>query len=231
MELLLIRHGQIAGDPHAHYQPPVTGCLSQKGQAQAMRMAQNLSDLVITSIYASPLGRALQTAQAIAAPRDLPIEVCPFLEEWRPAEVLIQRQARQQAAHSGSTDVQTTIQPTIVDQQYRPEVAWKTPLGEGTYEMAARLIPPFLNLLQQHDCTPAHGGYLLDNPDDSQRIAIVAHGGTLGMLLSFLLGLPLKPYSPISFCETGVARLRFQLHVDVYYPTLLIPTPTPDSDR
>ncbi len=228
MELLLIRHGQIAGDPHKHFEPPVTGCLSAKGQQQAKRLAHGLGDLMITSIYASPLGRALQTAQAIAEPRELPIQVCPFLEEWRPAEVLIERQMRNHAPgqmHQGS------IQPTIVDQQYRPEVAWKTPLGEGTYEMAARLIPPFLELLQENGVTPAHGGYLMENPDDAQRIAIVAHGGTLGMLLAFLLGVPLRPYSPINFVETGVARVRFQLHVDVWYPALLIPQACPESDR
>ncbi len=231
MELLLIRHGQIAGDPHKHYQPPVTGCLSPKGQEQASSLARGLSDLVITSIYASPLGRAVQTAQAIAQPRELDIKICPFLEEWRPAEVLIQRH-RQAQSHSHSYITQGgSIQPTVIDQEYRPEVAWKTPLGEGTYEMAARLIPPFLEILQENGINPAHGGYLLDDPDDNSRIAIVAHGGTLGMLTAFLLGMPLRPFSPISFAETGVARLRFQRHVDVWYPSLLIPPPCRESER
>ena len=111
MELLLIRHGQIAGDPHKHYHPPVSGCLSPKGQEQAARLAQGLGDLVITSIYASPLGRALQTAQAIANPRELPIHVRPFLEEWRPAEVLIKRH---QPAHSHPQPTHgASIQPTV----------------------------------------------------------------------------------------------------------------------
>jgi broad specificity phosphatase PhoE len=231
MELLLIRHGQIAGDPHKHYQTPVSGCLSPKGMQQAARLAQSLGDLVITRVYASPLGRALQTAQSVAGPRDLTIQICPFLEEWRPAEVLQQRHRHALGHGHNQVNYAPSIQPTIVDQEYRPEVAWKTPLGEGTYEMAARLIPPFLEILQENGINPAHGGYLLDDPEDSSRIAIVAHGGTLGMLTAFLLGLPLRPFSPISFEETGVARLRFNRHIDVWYPSLIIPAPCTDSER
>ena len=35
MELYLIRHGDMAGDPHQHYVPPVAECLSELGCRQA----------------------------------------------------------------------------------------------------------------------------------------------------------------------------------------------------
>ncbi|MEI8197093.1 MAG: histidine phosphatase family protein, partial [Phycisphaerae bacterium] len=90
MELYLIRHGEMAGEPHVYYQPPVQGCLSELGCQQAAALGQALADVPLTAIHASPLGRALQTAQALAQGRgpdggDLTIGVHEWLIEWRPA--------------------------------------------------------------------------------------------------------------------------------------------------
>ena len=66
MELLLIRHGlplRIERDDGEPADPP----LSEMGLRQAERLAVWLRDLEIDGIYASPLKRANETAQPLAA--------------------------------------------------------------------------------------------------------------------------------------------------------------------
>ena len=91
MELYLIRHAEIAGDPHQHYQPPVEGCLSDLGCRQAAALGAALRGVKFSAVYASPLGRAIQTAHAVADPRHgkdwLDHVVSPLAErhpDWAP---------------------------------------------------------------------------------------------------------------------------------------------------
>ena len=79
--LLLIRHSvtestgkQLSGSlPGIH--------LSQKGQDQARLLAERLSPLRIAGIYASPLERCVETAEAIAQGRGMDVQRVPALEE------------------------------------------------------------------------------------------------------------------------------------------------------
>ena len=213
MELYLIRHAEIAGDPHRHYQPPVEGCLSDLGCRQAAALGAALLGVEFSAVYASPLGRAIQTAHTIADPRGMRIGVLPWLIEWRPATVTEGRDETQyEELLRKAADV-------------RPELSWKTDAGEGALEMAHRVIPGFLKLMTDHRVHAGHGGYLCDDAQDAQRLAHVGHGGSLGVLASFLLGVPIRPYSPVAFAQTGVAVFSFVRRVDVWYPMLQVPPP------
>jgi broad specificity phosphatase PhoE len=203
------------GDPHRHYEPPVDGCLSELGCRQAAALAEALAPTRFSAIYASPLGRAIQTAQPLATQRELTIGLLPWIVEWKPATVL---------GECDETQYETMMARAA---EIRPEQAWKTPAGEGTLEMAHRIIPPFLKLMAQHGMHAGHGGYLLDNPEDQQRIAIVAHGGSLGTLIGFVLGLPIRPYGSIALAPTGLAVISFVKRVDVWYPVMQMPAPYP----
>lgn len=207
MEIYLIRHGEIAGDPHKCYTPPVENCLSELGCQQADALANRLDGIEFTTIYASPLGRAIQTAQPFAAARAQDIQILPWLMEWRPTTVM------------GQCDDATYEEIERASSKIRPEAAWQTAAGESTFEFAGRIIPGFLQLMQAHGVEPAHGGYLMPE-GDTQRIALVAHGGSLGRLAAFLMGIPLQPFPPISLSHTGVALFSFIKRIDVWYPTL-----------
>jgi probable phosphomutase (TIGR03848 family) len=90
--LLLIRHGtndwvhgRLAG-----WTPGVR--LNDEGRRQAVALATRLSFLPLDAIYASPLERTVETAQAIAAPRGLPLRLVEGLGEvkygeWQGAEL------------------------------------------------------------------------------------------------------------------------------------------------
>ena len=215
MQVYLIRHGKMAGDPHCHYVPTVTGCLSELGERQAASLGKALADVKFDAVYASPLGRAIQTAQSFAIPQGVKIDILPWLIEWRPAHIL-----------NGGDDAnyEKMLQSASV---LRPEESWKTMAGEGAFEMANRIVPGWLQVLGRHGIRAGHGGYLLENAEDNQRIALVAHGGSLCVLLAFILGIPFQPFAPIQFDETGVAIINFIQRLDVWYPAIKIPPPCP----
>lgn len=208
MELYLIRHGNMKGDPHIHLRPPVTDCLSDTGLRQADALGQALKNVAFSHLYSSPLGRALQTAQAVQGARSIPIQVEDWLVEWTPAHVL---------AGGDDTRYETMMTRAAA---LPPEQTWKTEAGESLMQMADRIIPGMQALLARHGAEARHGGLVFADPDKDERVALVAHGGSLNLLMMFLLGLPLKPGSWFQFQETGVAVIGFHRVVDVWYPHL-----------
>ncbi len=213
MEIHLIRHGNMKGDPHLHMQPPVADCLSDKGVAQAAALGAAVANVPFTHIYSSPLGRALQTAQAVAGKRPLTIGVESWLVEWRPAHVL-----------EGGND--TRYESLLAEAaKLRPEQTWKTAAGESLLQMAERIIPGIQSVLLRHGVSAGHGGYLFENPGNQDVLALVAHGGSLNVLMKHLLGLPLQPGSSFHFQETGTAVIGFHQVLDVWYPHLELRPP------
>ena len=74
MRIVFVRHGEpdYARD-----------CLTELGRVQAKKAAQRLLGGGIGEIYASPLGRARETAQAAAEVLGLPVKTLDFMEEVR----------------------------------------------------------------------------------------------------------------------------------------------------
>src|SRR5688572_6320324 len=113
MELFLIRHGDMQGDPHKHCEPPVENCLSDLGVRQAAALRDAMKGVEFSTVYASPLGRAIETAQAVTRPQQK-ITVLPWLIEWRPATVT-----------QGCDDARYE-QMLAASANLRPEMSWKT---------------------------------------------------------------------------------------------------------
>jgi probable phosphoglycerate mutase len=80
MSIFLIRHGETAGNAARIVQRPDIP-LSERGIAQAERLARRLTGAGITSILASDLRRAAMTAEPLAAVTGLPIAFEPLLHE------------------------------------------------------------------------------------------------------------------------------------------------------
>lgn len=81
--VLLVRHGltHLTGPVLAGWTPGLH--LDERGQAQAAAVAARLAELPLAGIVSSPLDRCLDTAAAIAAGRDLTVEVDERLGECR----------------------------------------------------------------------------------------------------------------------------------------------------
>ncbi len=212
--ILLVRHGHAAGDPFAMPTPPVHGYLAEPlGVEQAKATAAALKEARIDVAFSSPYGRALQTAQIVLAGRNVPLHVLPALREWTPNPALdklpsatreqVERQARELYA----------------------EETWKTELGEGTYEMYARVVPPFLAELEKLGLHSRMGGFVIDERARGLSVAVFAHGGSLDVLLSHLLGLRPFPVGAFTFEETGLAVVELPEQHGIAHARLVIRAP------
>src|SRR5687767_4084079 len=80
MELLLIRHGlPVRRELEAGAADPE---LSEAGHAQARHLAEYLSSEVLDAVFASPLRRAVQTAEPLAEAQGRTIALVDDVAEW-----------------------------------------------------------------------------------------------------------------------------------------------------
>ena len=210
MRLLLIRHGKISGDPFICPARPVSGCLSDEGVAQAQALNRALQNETIDCAVSSPYGRALQTCEIAIAPRDIPVFITPGLEEWHP---------NPDVQKMNTTEFEAMC---ARDRERYAEETWKTEAGEGCYEMYARIIPAFLDALAHQGWRHRMGAWVPDPGTETKTIALFAHGGSLCVMLSFLLGLPPFPVGRFAFELTGLAEINFTPRRDLWHPALKI---------
>jgi 2,3-bisphosphoglycerate-dependent phosphoglycerate mutase len=158
MELLLIRHGlPIRRELEDGIADPE---LSEAGHAQARHLAEYLSSETLDAVYASPLRRAYQTAEPLAAAQGREIGVVDGVAEWDrnsneyvPVEELkAANDPRWQAMLKGEWNVHE----------------------ESPAEFRSRVVDSIEGLIA------AHSGH---------RIAVACHGGVINGYLSHILGL------------------------------------------
>lgn len=212
MRISLIRHGEMQGDPFCKPARPVDGCLSPRGVTQAAATGLALASRRWHTVFASPLGRALQTAEIVCG-REAPISILDCLEEWKP---------NPQLAHAPSTVWEEMNRRDAA----RPvEELWQTEAGEGTYPLFGRVIPGLLQALDGIGCHSRYGGFVLEPGLVDAEVAIVAHGGSLGVVLMHLLGMRPFPCGTFDFQLAGVAELLLTPRAGVCHPRLLLPAP------
>jgi broad specificity phosphatase PhoE len=78
-EIILARHGQTEWNVEEVFRGRIDIELNQTGIRQAELLAEYLSGLKIEAVYASPLKRALKTAEVVAHRHRLKVEVSPGL--------------------------------------------------------------------------------------------------------------------------------------------------------
>jgi broad specificity phosphatase PhoE len=79
MQLLLVRHALPVRNEHGEGSDPE---LSEGGWEQARRLPDALARFPISRLVSSPQRRAIQTAEPVAAARDLPVEIDDRLAEY-----------------------------------------------------------------------------------------------------------------------------------------------------
>lgn len=212
--LFLVRHGATVLTAENRFAGSVEVPLSDEGRAQARGLAFRLGGEPLAAVYASPLGRALETARIVAEPHGLVVQTDPRLRE---------------ISH-GHWEEMTR---TEVEERFPEEVAaWEADPytfapegGETGLEVTARALPAVL------DHVRAHPG---------ERILVVSHKATIRLLLSSLLGFDPRRYrdnldqSPaalnvVDFRGTTHARLSLFNDTSHYEQTgLAIPQPSRD---
>ena len=215
MRLLLIRHGKMKGDPFIEPQMPVTGCLADNGIRQAKCLAKMLGNTKIDYAFSSSYGRAIQTAEiALEGHTECaPIKIVKGFHEWNPSEEYrnaTSTEAEAMAKRDADRDIAET---------------WKTELGEGLFDMYARVVPAVLETLASIGWKPTGDGFVPTEEAKDKTVAIFAHGGSLSVMLSFLLGVQPTPMGRFGLPLTDCADIRFNERKGIFYASLYLPLP------
>jgi len=80
-EILLIRHGETSWNAVKRLQGHLDIPLNPEGERQAAALGKALRDEPLDAVFSSDLLRARQTAHAIAAPRDMEVQIDADLRE------------------------------------------------------------------------------------------------------------------------------------------------------
>ncbi|OGO43074.1 MAG: hypothetical protein A2Z05_03965 [Chloroflexi bacterium RBG_16_60_22] len=75
LEIIIARHGETDWNASETFRGRADVALNETGERQAARLGEYLAGEKIDFIYSSPLQRAVKTAQAIAAPQNLEVNV------------------------------------------------------------------------------------------------------------------------------------------------------------
>jgi len=194
LELILVRHAEP--DWETARQSGQDPGLTVLGRRQAADLAEHLRRYPLAALYCSPLMRARETAAAIAAVQQLSVNVVPDL-----AEIGVPR--------LGNVS-QTEVDAYFLAAAKRPfREHWDGyPGGERFRAFHARVTAAVGGVFE-------HYGVHAQSIDDfaawsaparaqTLRIGIVGHGGTNGVILTHLLGIPPVPWEWIRF-ETPLA--------------------------
>jgi broad specificity phosphatase PhoE len=186
MKLLLIRHGESVGNAEYRVQGQAEFPLTERGRDQARALAQRLrrEKWILSVLYASDLSRATETAEILAAEME--------------AEVVLDARLREYDVGVLNGIVWQEIEFLYPDiwhgLHHSPE--WvPIPDEEGTEAFHARIVAALANIQDRHKGTAA--------------TAVVSHGGTLGMILSHLLGMDPGRPTPFRFGNTSLSIVEF----------------------
>lgn len=182
MILYCVRHGEstynVEGRLQGQSDEPR---LSPLGQRHAAAVAAALAQLPIEAIYASPLARAMETAQPLAAALKLPIQTLDSLKE-----INIGIFQGLLAAEIGDVHPAETARWRSNDADYQ------IPGGESRRELMRRAKAAF------EEIRAASWG----------QVAIVAHGGVLAAALKALLNVPANQ-NPFMLYNGSISRIEW----------------------
>jgi len=181
MNLILIRHGATdwADKRLSGWMPGIH--LNDYGRAQVEALPGRLAGVPLVAIYSSPLERALETAQPVAAGRGLTIQVC---------QGLIEAGCGDWAGRTLEELHQEELWPVI---QVYPGGA-RFPGGESLRETQARIVAE-LDAIRD-----AHPG---------QTVAAFSHADPIKLAVAHYAGMPLDLYQRLTISPASVTVLSF----------------------
>jgi alpha-ribazole phosphatase len=165
MRLLLVRHGETDYNRQWRFQGHSDLGLNQAGRWQAEGLRQRLDQEPIDVVYTSNFKRAVATANIIARQRGLRVVPCEKLAE----------------IDFGKFEGLTYDEIVKSDPDWKPDDFNFTAYGGESLEQLAQRIKAFADGLRS------------DNPA-AATILIIAHSGSLSVLLCVLLRIDIKSW-------------------------------------
>jgi broad specificity phosphatase PhoE len=166
--VFMVRHGATVLSAEDRFAGATDIDLSDEGREQTRRLAQRLSHEKIAAVYTSPLGRTVETAQILAAPHSLEVQIRDGLREishgrW---EQMTRREVEEKFPEEAA--------------EWEKDPYTFAPLGgESGLAVTARALPVLIDLVRSHP---------------GENILVVSHKATIRLLLSSLLGFDPRRY-------------------------------------
>ncbi|NIN63344.1 MAG: phosphoglycerate mutase [Anaerolineae bacterium] len=178
--LLLIRHAlnDWVGKRVAGWTPGIS--LNEEGRKQAARLAEWLDLVPLEAIYASPLERAVETAQPIAKSHDLEVQIRDTLGETRYGEL-------------DGKSIEEAMKSDLWEQFRAYPSSTRFPGAETIYEVQVRVVGELERLLRTHS---------------RGNIAVVTHADPIRVAVARYIGLPLDLVGRIRVSPASVTVLR-----------------------
>lgn len=182
LSLSLIRHGETAWNAEHRFQGQSDVPLNKRGNRQVQALQKRFSQENLSALYTSDLQRAWETAELIASPHHSlsPIPEPRFRElSFGDWEGLTYQEIEDQA-------------PDLLDLWQKDLWSTHPPGGETLQDLSKRVLAGYEEITSCH--TEGH-------------ILIVAHGGSLQILLCHLLGLAPKNYWQLHLSTGSISRV------------------------
>lgn len=184
MRILLLRHAETAWNRERRFQGWRDIPLSATGREQAESAARLLAATPLDAVWSSPLSRARETAQTIAAPHRLAVRESEAFKEmsfgdW---EGLTREEVRERFPDAHRVWAETPH-----------EARW--PGAEPLEMVRARALAGLADLRRAHD---------------GQTVCLVSHGITGRILILEALGLGLDRLWSLQLSSTGISELELR---------------------
>lgn len=184
MRLILARHGETAGNRDRLALGRLDVPLNDTGCLQAQALSRFLERVPLVAVYSSPLRRALETAEAVAAPHRLHVQ---------PEEGLTEMDVGEMDGHT--IEEMQKLHADFLRRWFTSEAATlRMPGGECLQDVRERCCESLSRILTRH-------------PDDT--VCAVSHNFTIHVLLCHALGLPLSEFRRLRHDLAAVSVLDF----------------------
>jgi broad specificity phosphatase PhoE len=199
-EVLLIRHGQQFFNETGTVSDWVDPPLSEHGQQQARMLGAALSTTKVDTIYASPLKRARETAQAVAEHFELEVQT---IDDLREVELFRDIPPDKTVRDAMGRDLLEAVRQRMLNER-----SWDVyPYSESSFEFRKRTI----NAIE-----------LAIARSPGQRIAVVCHGGVINAYISHMIGSPFDMFfrpahTSVNIVMAGQGRRVLRLLNDVHH--------------
>lgn len=179
--LLLVRHAVTAdtGSVLTGRAPGVA--LSEEGQAQAKAVAGRLADLPVAAVYTSPIERTRQTAEALAEPHGLGVQMLDGVVEVEYGEW-----TGQKLVELAKTELWRVVQAAPSRVTF--------PGGEALRAMQARAVEALDGVVARHP---------------GELVAAVSHSDVIKAVLAHYTGLHLDLFQRLVVSPASVSALAF----------------------
>lgn len=183
LRLYFMRHGETVWNTERRYQGMTDIELSEEGLRQAECAAKRFKNIKIDKIYASPLKRAMKTAEKIAVEKGL--------------EIISEDDFRE--IHFGEWEGKTVPELTEkYGESYtnfiREPHKYGFP-GEGSVENVINRIKPGIDRLIA---------------EEKGNVLIVSHGGIIRLMIMYIMGLDSSWFTKMWINNTGVSIVEIK---------------------